>query len=92
MPGFDGTGPRGLGPRTGRGLGPCGQGLAFRRGLGRGLGRGLRFGCCPFISGTPTASDAKLSKDDEKKILKEELKEIEAEKHEIEKRLKELEN
>lgn len=24
MPGFDKTGPRGLGPRTGRGLGICG--------------------------------------------------------------------
>ncbi len=25
MPGFDGTGPRGLGPLTGRGLGRCGR-------------------------------------------------------------------
>lgn len=25
MPGFDGTGPRGLGPLTGRGLGRCGK-------------------------------------------------------------------
>jgi len=39
MPNRDGTGPDGLGPRTGRGLGPCGCGL--RRG-GRGGGRGLR--------------------------------------------------
>ncbi|MBU0618754.1 DUF5320 domain-containing protein [Patescibacteria group bacterium] len=23
MPGFDGTGPRGMGPMTGRGCGPC---------------------------------------------------------------------
>jgi len=30
MPGFDGTGPLGLGPRTGWGMGPCGLGL--RRG------------------------------------------------------------
>jgi hypothetical protein len=34
MPAFDGTGPRGLGPMTGRGLGPCGLGMrrgGFRR-------------------------------------------------------------
>lgn len=36
MPNRDGTGPRGNGPRTGRGLGPCGDGQA------RGLGRGRR--------------------------------------------------
>ncbi len=72
MPGLDGTGPEGKGPRTGggfgycpptdstqpttqpttqtparplvfgRGLGPCGRGLArgFRGGRGRGAGRG----------------------------------------------------
>ena len=31
MPVFDGRGPRGLGPRTGRGLGPCGWSLGYRR-------------------------------------------------------------
>jgi len=56
MPGFDGTGPTGQGPRTGRGLGNCtpqpntprrspilgslGQRLGLGRGLGRGRGRG----------------------------------------------------
>ncbi|MBN1923978.1 MAG: DUF5320 domain-containing protein [Nanoarchaeota archaeon] len=33
MPGFDGTGPNGRGPMTGRGMGPCGKGM--RRGFGR---------------------------------------------------------
>jgi len=66
MPGLDGTGPRGEGPRTGggrgfcppnatstsptsqvrygRGLGPCGRGLArgFRGGRGYGGGWGRR--------------------------------------------------
>ncbi|NLI95282.1 MAG: DUF5320 domain-containing protein [Synergistaceae bacterium] len=32
MPGFDRTGPRGAGPRTGWGRGPCGAGMAFGRG------------------------------------------------------------
>ena len=36
MPNRDRTGPRGMGPRTGRGLGPCGTGM--RRGFGRGQG------------------------------------------------------
>ncbi|MCX6818398.1 MAG: DUF5320 domain-containing protein [Candidatus Aenigmarchaeota archaeon] len=49
MPSGDGTGPMGMGPKTGRqmgkcegaepvgrGLGPCGRGLA--RGFGRGFG------------------------------------------------------
>jgi predicted Fe-Mo cluster-binding NifX family protein len=39
MPSGDGTGPRGQGPGTGRGLGPCGGG---NRGGGRGPGGGKR--------------------------------------------------
>lgn len=56
MPGFDGTGPMGVGPTTGRGLGPCnnansgrpaygrGRGGGMGRGMGRGRGFGLRMG------------------------------------------------
>ncbi len=35
MPRFDGTGPMGHGPRTGRGFGPCGCGAGYGRGYGR---------------------------------------------------------
>ena len=46
MPNLDGTGPLGLGPMTGRGLGLC-RGrrrvVSRGRGLGRGLGR-MRLG------------------------------------------------
>ena len=51
MPGFDGTGPQGLGPMTGGGRGYCvvplsgieARPFAFRRGFfGRGGGRGWR--------------------------------------------------
>lgn len=42
MPGFDQTGPRGQGPMTGHGLGPCGSGV--RRGFGCGYGRGFGYG------------------------------------------------
>ncbi len=74
MPNFDGTGPRGLGPMTGRGLGPCGRG--YRRGYG--FGRFYGFG-------------RSLTKSEEKKLLEEELKEIDRIKKEIEERLKDLE-
>ncbi|NIV39439.1 MAG: hypothetical protein GWN58_61525, partial [Anaerolineae bacterium] len=47
MPRGDGTGPRGAGPRTGRGMGTCNgsqtPGFASSRpGRGLGLGAGLR--------------------------------------------------
>ncbi len=50
MPGFDGSGPVGQGPMTGRGLGYCntsyrgvgyGRGIGFGRGFGRGFGLGF---------------------------------------------------
>ena len=45
MPGLNGTGPKGAGPATGRGFGPCGKGLGrllwFGRCAGRRPGRGL---------------------------------------------------
>lgn len=57
MPAGDRTGPWGLGPRTGRGLGYCsgyptpgfmypgpGMGLGRGFGFGRGFGRGMRMG------------------------------------------------
>jgi len=79
MAGQDGTGPNGQGPMTGRGLGPCGGGM--RRGCGRGFGRGFGFRA-------KYATPITLTKDEEKKILEAELKDLEVEKQEIEKRLK----
>ena len=78
MPGQDRTGPMGQGPMTGRGLGICGRGLGFRRGFGK------RFIQPQF------AQPVQYSEADEKKVLEEDLKEIEAEKKEIQNRLKEL--
>ncbi len=44
MPGFNGTGPMGMGPRTGGGFGYCspgsGPGMMFNRGAYYGVGRG----------------------------------------------------
>lgn len=77
MPGQDRTGPMGAGPLTGRGLGSCSQGV--RRG----------FSGCPRM-GFGLRNQVTLTEGEEKKILSEELKEIESEKQEIEKRLKEF--
>lgn len=40
MPGYDGTGPNGQGPMTGRGMGYCtgAPGAGYGRGFGRGFG------------------------------------------------------
>ncbi len=78
MPYRDGTGPCGEGPLTGRGFGPCGRGRGLKQGFRRGFGR--RF-----------FQPIELSKDEQKKILKEELEELEAEKKAIAKKLKEVE-
>lgn len=52
MPRMDGTGPRGKGPATGRGMGNCiptnkgfcGRGQGMGRGMGQGMGRGCQRG------------------------------------------------
>ena len=45
MPGFDGTGPRGMGPMTGGGRGFCSPwGMGRRMGFGRGVGFGRGYG------------------------------------------------
>ena len=78
MPSEDMTGPRGAGPLTGRGLGPCGTGLGFRRGFRR-YGMGFRRG---FGFRIPFVERIALTKEQEKKVLQKELAEIETEKKE----------
>jgi len=79
MPGFDRTGPLGHGPRSGRRLGPCGRGMGIGKELGVRGGFGLRH-----------TEPVELTKDEQKRILETELKELEAERQEIDRRLKEL--
>ena len=81
MPNMDGTGPQSMGALTGRGLGPCGGGM--RRGCGRGFGRGFGFR-------GRYATPVTLTKDEEKKILEADLKDIETEKEVIQRRLKDM--
>jgi len=60
MPGFDGTGPLGLGPGTGWGMGPCGAGRAWRR----RWGYGRRFWGYPY---GVSQSQPQITKEEEKR-------------------------
>ena len=79
MPRFNGTGPLGRGPMTGRGLGPCGRGL--RRGFGTGS---RRFAQVPAQQ-TYTKEQERADLKAEKELLEKDLKSIDE-------RIKELEN
>lgn len=76
MPLRDGTGPAGMGPMTGRGMGPCAGG--YGRGMGRGAGRGRGCGMFGPWAGwsytRPTVDDEKIVVKEDIEILKEELK------------------
>ena len=77
MPAKNKTGPEGRGPKTGRQMGNCDGAEPINRGFGfqgQGRGFGRRYWCRQPIN---------LTKEEEKKIL-------EAEQKEIENRLKEL--
>lgn len=85
---LDGTGPMGMGPMTGRGLGPCNGGT--RRGFegrmgraGRGFGRGVGYGM-RFYSEKNEIS----ALEEEEKILKQELEAIKNEKDALNKQAK----
>ncbi|MEM3265304.1 MAG: DUF5320 domain-containing protein [Thermoplasmata archaeon] len=104
MPYGDGTGPWGYGPRSGRRAGFCAgypvpgylNNKVPRYG-GYGFGFRGRFNYSPHVSGPygsayfPESTVANLSKEEQKRILEEELKELEEEKKAIEKRLKDIE-
>ncbi|MCK9548793.1 MAG: DUF5320 domain-containing protein, partial [Sphaerochaeta sp.] len=81
MPRYDGTGPWGYGPMTGRGMGRCnpayhqGYGFGWGRGMGRRFfGRGWGMGGGASM---PFAAPA-ISLEERKRFLEEELKEIDA--------------
>jgi hypothetical protein len=84
MPNMDNTGPFGTGP-VGRGMGPCGGGLASQRGSGwgMGIGRGFRRGGWFGWRMTPTP----LSPDEEKGMLEQQKNWLKARIEEIEKQL-----
>ena len=84
MPRMDGTGPMGLGPMTGRGLGPCGNGgrngfagRGFGGGRGRGFGMGLGLGARNFFG---SSKDQLRALENQEKLIAEKLEAIKAEK------------
>ncbi|MCD6367449.1 MAG: DUF5320 domain-containing protein [Candidatus Aenigmarchaeota archaeon] len=89
MPGGDGTGPMGMGPRTGRGLGYCSgyNSPGYTKGfpMGAGFGRGFRgrrwFGFGRFWPRITSVINpfSRLSRDDEVKILEDEKRALEEE-------------
>ena len=80
MPRFDRTGPMGQGPRTGRGYGPCGLGLGWRRRFGAGRGMGRYFGGWNWPQ---TKEDQKNALSDYHQALEEELEDVKKEEQEI---------
>ena len=94
MPGYDGTGPEGRGPMTGRGMGPCGRGFGrgFGRGRGRGFGRwfGLSMPAFAETAYEPTKEEQAQMLAEEAKAIEEEQKALKEELEYIKKKLKEL--
>ena len=88
---FDGTGPMGMGPMTGRGFGPCagcgwGMGMGWGRGFGRGFGRGRGLGRYFGFWGWPQSKKDQLKDlSDYKKALMEELEDLKEEEAELSK-------
>ena len=91
MPGFDGTGPNGQGPMTGRGMGNCaGFAPGFRRGFGRGFGRGRGFAWRARAMPIQQLQPEVITEKEEKQYLEEELEALKQEMTVVENRLKEL--
>lgn len=105
MPRGDKSGPEGLGPMTGRGLGYCagypspgfvnnffGRGIGGRGVFGRGLGMGFRGGRGYAGNSFPFArtSYQSLSKKEQLNIMENQAKDLKRELDEIHERISEL--
>jgi hypothetical protein len=82
MPQQDKTGPTGMGPKTGRGMGPCGDGSGAGLGRGRGFGRTM---CGRFYRQYKA-----MPKEDKEEVLKEEIEDLKQELEMAEEELKEI--
>lgn len=82
MPNFNGTGPREMGPRTGRGFGPCGFGLGWKKRFGSERGMGRYFGNWEWPQSNEDQAQALK---DYRKALEEELEDVKKETEELSK-------
>jgi len=89
MPAMNGTGPQGQGPMSGRGLGPCGQGMGWRgkSGFGGGWRQGFSRGMGKFFGWNLPQSkvDQKQSLANYKKALEDELEVVKKEEEDLNK-------
>lgn len=76
MPLKDGTGPAGMGPMTGRGMGPCARGMGYGYGRGMGRGRGAGMYGCPLCGFAPTVEDERAMLEEERKAIESRLEEL----------------
>ena len=77
MPKLDQTGPRGQGPMTGRGMGPCGGGARGRRGMGYGMGCGCGYGYGRYMGRNYLTKNEEVEDlPDEAKYLEKDLKAV----------------
>ena len=102
MPRGDGSGPRGMGPMTGRAAGYCagynrpgfaslGCGFGARGGFGPGGGRGMGFGARGMGYGRGYGVWNRPSAEQEQELLKSQLAELEGLSAELKQRLADLE-
>lgn len=74
MPAFNGMGPNGAGPQSGKGFGPCGRDRStavYGRGNGFGRGYGRRMGVCRW-------QQVQFTPQEERQILEGDVKNLEA--------------
>ena len=94
MPGFDGTGPQGMGPMTGGGRGFCnswGIGTAYRPyGRFRGVGYGYPYyGVAPTIPGS-VPFPPQMTREQEIELLKNQAQAMKDQLEQIESRIQQL--
>lgn len=89
MPGGDRTGPRGLGPATGWGFGPCGSGM--KKGFGRGFGRGYRWRRIAANQNAEETNEQEIAfLEDESKLIEHEQELLRQELENIKKKIEEF--
>ena len=94
MPGFDGTGPRGMGPMTGGGRGYCSPwGIGRAYGRSGGMPYGPPYGAAPYgapYSGGAMPYGPQMNREQELDLLRQQAETVKEQLAQIEKRVREL--